>query len=390
MRVLELAQLLAAPSATALLAYFGADVVKVEEPVDGDPLRTWRETDDAGTSYWWRSLARNKRCITLDLRREEGRELARKLAMRADVLVESFRPGTLEGWGLGPEVLWATNPGLVIARVSGFGQTGPYAPRPGYASIAEGYGGLRHLTAVPGDMPVRAYLSLGDTLAGLHAALGVLLALRSRDRTGRGQIVDVALYESVFAVLESVIPDYAATGKVRGPSGSTITGIAPSNTYRTRDGRYVVIGANGESVFKRLMIAIGRQDLADSPTLHGNAARVAAQTELDTAIATFTTAHDSADVLALLEASAVPVGPIYDAAQMMSDPHFQARGLFEEAVSGERSYTVPAMFPRLVGTPGRTDSAGPEHSAHTHEVLRELGLDDAAIDALAASGVIAR
>ncbi len=388
-RVLELAQLVAAPTAAALLGYFGADVVKVEEPRTGDPLRTWRETDDAGTSYWWRSLARNKRCVSLDLRRPEGRAIARRLAARADVLVESFRPGTLEAWGLGPEVLLADNPRLVVARVSGFGQTGPYARRPGYAAIAEAIGGLRHLTGFPGEPPVRANLSLGDTLAGLHAALGVLLALRVRDATGRGQVVDVALYESVFAMLESVIPDYAARGVVRGPSGTTITGVAPSDAYPTRDGRRVVIGANGESVFRRLMRAIGRDDLADDPGLAGNAARVAAQPVIDAAICAFTAARDAADVLAALEAAEVPVGPIHDAAAMLRDPHFAARGLFERAESDGVAYTLPAMFPRLTETPGQTRWAGPARSAHTREVLRELGLDDAAIDALAAAGVIA-
>jgi crotonobetainyl-CoA:carnitine CoA-transferase CaiB-like acyl-CoA transferase len=389
-RVLELAQLVAAPTAAALLGYFGADVVKVEEPGTGDPLRTWRETDDAGTSYWWRSLARNKRCITLDLRREEGRDVARRLAARADVLVESFRPGTLERWGLGPEALFADNPRLVIARVSGFGQTGPYAHRPGYAAIAEAYGGLRHLTGFPGEPPVRANLSLGDSVAGLHAAFGVLLALRARETTGRGQIIDVALTESVFAMLESVIPDFAGAGVVRGPSGTTITGVAPSDAYPTRDGRRVVIGANGESVFRRLMRAIGRDDLAADPRLAGNAARVAAQREIDAAITAFTIARDVVDVLAALEAADVPVGPIHDAAAIFHDPQFVARGLFERAESDGVAYTLPAMFPRLTETPGTTRFAGPAHGAHTREVLREAGLDDAAIDALEKSGVIAR
>ncbi len=389
-RVLELAQLVAAPTAAALLGYFGADVVKVEEPAAGDPLRTWRVTDDAGTSFWWRSLARNKRCITLDLRREEGRDVARRLAARADVLVESFRPGTLERWGLGPEVLLADNPRLVIARVSGFGQTGPYAQRPGYASIAEAYGGLRHLTGFPGEPPVRANLSLGDTLAGLHAAFGVVLALRARETTGRGQIVDVALTESVFAMLESVIPDFAGAGVVRGPSGTTITGVAPSDAYPTRDGRRVVIGANGESVFRRLMRAIGREDLAADPRLEGNAARVAAQAEIDAAITAFTSTRDVDAVLAALEAADVPVGPIHDAAAMLRDPQFVARGLFERAEADGVAYTLPAMFPRLTETPGATRFAGPAHGAHTREVLREAGLDDAAIDALADAGVIAR
>jgi crotonobetainyl-CoA:carnitine CoA-transferase CaiB-like acyl-CoA transferase len=389
-RVLELAQLVAAPTAAALLGYFGADVVKVEEPGAGDPLRTWRVTDDAGTSFWWRSLARNKRCITLDLRRAEGRDVARRLAARADVLVESFRPGTLERWGLGPDVLLADNPRLVVARVSGFGQTGPYAHRPGYASIAEAYGGLRHLTGFPGEPPVRANLSLGDSLAGLHAAFGVLLALRARDATGRGQVVDVALTESVFAMLESVIPDFAGAGVVRGPSGTTITGVAPSDAYPTRDGRHVVIGANGESVFRRLMHAIGRADLAADPGLAGNAARVAAQREIDAAITDFTSARDVDAVLAALEAAEVPVGPIHDAAAMLHDPQFVARGLFERAESDGIAYTLPAMFPRLTETPGVTRFAGPAHGAHTREVLREAGLDDAAIDALAQAGVIAR
>jgi len=347
-------------------------------------------TDDAGTSFWWRSLARNKRCITLDLRRAEGRDVARRLAARADVLVESFRPGTLERWGLGPDVLLADNPRLVIARVSGFGQTGPYAHRPGYASIAEAYGGLRHLTGFPGEPPVRANLSLGDSLAGLHAAFGVLLALRARDATGRGQVVDVALTESVFAMLESVIPDVAGAGVVRGPSGTTITGVAPSDAYPTRDGRRVVIGANGESVFRRLMHAIGREDLGTDPRLVGNAARVAAQREIDAAITDFTSARDVDAVLAALEAAEVPVGPIHDAAAMLHDPQFVARGLFERAESEGVAYTLPAMFPRLTETPGATRFAGPAHGAHTREVLREAGLDDAAIDALAQAGVIAR
>ena len=250
LRVLELGQILAGPFAGVMLGYFGADVIKVESPGSGDPIRSWRLLDDDGTSLWWRSLGRNKRCVTLDLGHASGQALARRLAARADVLIENFRPGTMEGWGLGPDRLCAENPGLVFARISGFGQTGPYAARPGYASVCEAFGGLRHLTGNPGEVPVRANLSLGDSLAGLHGLVGILLALEARRRSGRGQVVDASIFESVFNVLESVVPEFDRAGAVRGPSGPTVSGIVPSNAYPTADGERVVIGANNSANFE--------------------------------------------------------------------------------------------------------------------------------------------
>lgn len=376
-RVLEIGQLLAGPWAGTVLAYFGADVIKVEPP-EGDPIRTWRALDPSGTSYWWRSIARNKRCITVDLRKEEGRALAKRIALGCDVLIENFRPGTMEKWGLGPEVFAAEHPSLIYARVSGYGQSGPYRERAGYAAVAEAIGGLRHVTGMPGEPPVRANLSLGDTLAGLHTAIGILVALHERGTSGRGQVIDTALYEAVFSVLESIVPEHAGEGIVRGPSGTTIGGVVPSNLYPCARDRWVVIGANGESVFKRLMHAIGRPDLAADPELEGNARRVARQARIDEAIAAWTRERTVGVVVDALEAASVPCGPIYDAAQMRSDPHFVARGLFESTPGFE----LPAIAPKLDRTPGATRWAGADRSAHTDEILRELGLSDEEIHAL--------
>jgi len=368
LRVLEVGQLLAGPFAGTYLGYFGADVVKVEPP-GGDPIRSWRMLDDDGTSLWWRSLARNKRSISLDLRQDEDRRTLRQLAKAADVLIENFRPGRMEKWGLGPDVLLGDDPSLVYVRVSGFGQTGPYRERPGYASVCEAVGGLRHLIGHPGEAPLRPNLSLGDTLGGLHAALGILMALRHRDATGRGQVVDVALTEAVMNVLESVIPEHDRFGVSRAPSGTTITGVVPSNTYPTRDGRWVVIGANGDSIFSRLMRAIGRDDLAEDPSLAENPARVERAEELDGAIAAWTRTRSASQVSEALEVAAVPVGRIYDADDLRADPHFAARGLFETVELASGSLTVPAIAPRLVDTPGRTDSAGPDLDADRDSVL---------------------
>lgn len=369
-RVVEVGQLLAGPFAGTFLGYFGAEVIKIEPP-EGDPIRGWRSLDE-GTSLWWRSLARNKKCVTLDLRRQPGRDACRALALRSDVLIENFRPGTMERWSLGPEDLAPTHPKLVYARVSGFGQTGPYHTRPGYAAVCEAIGGLRHVTGHPGQPPVRPNLSLGDSLAGLHAALGILLALRQRERSGRGQVVDVALFESVFNMLESVVPEFHRLGEVRAPSGTALTGVVPSNAYPCRDGQYVVIGANGDSVFQRLMHAADRPDLAERADLHGNPGRVRAQPEIDQAIAAWTATRSAADVARILEHAEVPVGPIYDAADMARDPHFRARGLFETVSCGARDLEVPAIRPRLQDTPGRTEWAGPELGAHQEEVLGGL------------------
>ncbi len=374
-RVLELGQILAGPFAGAMLAYFGADVVKVEPPGSGDPIRSWRLLDDDGTSLWWRSLGRNKRCVTLDLGAPEGQALARRLAGRADVLIENFRPGTLEGWGLGADRLCAENPGLVFARISGFGQTGPYASRPGYASVCEAFGGLRHLTGNPEEVPVRANLSLGDSLAGLHAVIGILLALEARRRGGRGQVVDAAIYESVFNVLESVVPEFDRAGVVRGPSGPTVSGIVPSNAYPTADREWVVIGANNSANFRRLMLAIGRADLAADAELEENPGRVRRQGEIDAAIALWTRTLSAAAVVSTLVAVAVPASTIYTVADMFADPHYRARGLFESVETGGRRLVLPAMLPRLGGSPGGTDWAGPDLGAHNVEIFcGELGL----------------
>ncbi len=387
-RVLELGQLLAGPWAGALLAYFGAEVIKVEPP-EGDPIRTWRGLDEGGTSYWWRSVARNKRCITLNLREPRGRELARRLALEHDVLIENFRPGTMERWGLGPDVLRREKPALIYTRVSGYGQSGPYASRPGYAAVAEAIGGLRHLTGVPGDPPVRANLSLGDTLAGLHAALGVLVALHARGASGEGQTIDIALFEAVFSVLESVVPEHAATGVARGPSGATLEGIVPSNLYPCRGGRWVVIGANGESLFARLMRAIGRPELAADPSLASNPGRVRARSRIDAAIAAWTSERTPGQVVDALVEAEVPCGPIHDAAAMRADPHFIARGLFERGPTERGEVVLPALAPRLERTPGETRWAGRPLGADTDAVLRELlGMSEESIGELRRAGVI--
>jgi crotonobetainyl-CoA:carnitine CoA-transferase CaiB-like acyl-CoA transferase len=371
-RVLELGQLLAGPFAGTLLAYFGAEVIKVEPP-GGDPIRQWRIVRD-GASLWWRSLGRNKKCVTLNLRDPAGRALARRLAERCDVLIENFRPGILEGWGLGPDDLKPVNPGLIFARISGYGQDGPYAARPGYASVCEGIGGLRYVNGVPGEPPVRPNLSLGDTFAGLHAAFGVLLALLDRQRRAphAGQTVDVALYESVFNLLEAVVPEYDGAGEIREPSGSTVTGIVPTGTYRCRDGKYVIIGGNGDSIYKRLMHAAGRADLAEDPRLAHNAGRVEHQAEIDAAIAAWTATLNSQEALARLEAAEVPAGPIYSVADMVTDPHFQARGLFETVEIDGKPLKIPAIFPKLAATPGATDWPGPEIGSHNAEVFGGL------------------
>jgi crotonobetainyl-CoA:carnitine CoA-transferase CaiB-like acyl-CoA transferase len=389
-RVLELGQLLAGPFAGCILAYFGAEVIKIEPPEKGDPLRVWRILEQ-GTSLWWRSLGRNKKCITLNLYTAKGQHIARQLADRVDILVENFRPGTLEKWGLGPEELQQTNPGLIYARISGYGQTGPYASRPGFASVCEGIGGFRYLNGFPGETPVRPNLSLGDTLAGLHAVLGILLAYiqRHKPMQGAGQVVDVAIYEAVFNMLEAVVPEYDGAGVVREPSGSTLTGIVPTNTYRCRDGKYVIIGGNGDSIFQRLMRTAGRPELASDPRLADNTGRVAHEADIDAAIATWTATLDAAEVLQHLAAAAVPAGPIYNVVDMMHDPHFHARGLFQEVEVDGKPLKIPALPPFLSATPGSTTWPGPALGAHNQEILGGLlGLSDAALEALQREGVV--
>ena len=387
-RVIELGQLLAGPFAGSLLAYFGAEVIKVEPPGDGDPLRNWRVIKD-GTSLWWRSLGRNKKCITLDLKTEKGRELAGQLIDGADVLIENFRPGVMEKWGLGPERFKPTNPGLVYTRISGYGQTGPYAHKPGFASVCEGISGFRYVNGFKGEAPVRPNLSIGDSIAGLHAAFGITLALLSRHSSGEGQIVDIALYEAMFNLLEGVIPEFDGAGVIREPSGTTVTGIVPTNTYRCADGKYVVIGGNGDSIFKRLMEAAGRSDMANDSQLSDNAGRVQHEQEIDAALSAWCGSLPSADILQSLDKSQVPSGPIYNAEDMLADPHFNERGLFEQVEINGEPLKIPGMIPKLSDTPGSTQWPGPEVGSHNAEVLGDLlGLDQEAQQQLRNDGVI--
>lgn len=389
-RVLELGQLLAGPFTTSILGYYGAEVIKVEPPVTGDPIRTWRVLRD-GVSLWWYSLGRNKKCITVNLRTEKGREIVRQLAAKTDILVENFRPGTMERWGLGPAELRATHPELIYARISGYGQTGPYASRPGFASVCEGVGGFRYVNGFPGQAPVRPNLSLGDTLAAVHSVIGILLACvhRLKGRANPGQVVDTAIYEAVFNMMEGVVPEYSGSGTVREPSGSTLTGIVPTNTYRCRDGKFVIIGGNGDSIYKRLMNAMGRPDLADDPRMADNAGRVRHEKELDEAISAWTGTLDSDAVLTVLDKADVPAGPIYSVVDMMKDEHFRARGLFEQVEINGKPLTIPAMVPFLSATPGRTEWPGPSLGEHNDEILGGLlGYRPADLESLRKEGVI--
>jgi crotonobetainyl-CoA:carnitine CoA-transferase CaiB-like acyl-CoA transferase len=388
LRVIELGQLLAGPFACTVLAYFGAEVIKVEPP-GGDPIRGWRVVQD-GTSLWYRSLGRNKKSVTLDLKSERGRELVLQLLDSADVLVENFRPGAMEEWGLGPEVVKARNPRLVYTRISGYGQTGPYASKPGYASVTEGFGGFRYINGEPGKAPVRPNISLGDTVAGLHAALGITLALLQRAKPGgEGQVIDVALYESIFNLLEGMVPEYDGAGVVREPSGTTVTGIVPTNTYHCDDGKYVVIGGNGDSIFKRLMTVAGRSDMAADPELADNSGRVRHEAEIDKALGLWCGQHSSTHVINVLEEARVPVGPIYSVADMLADPQYQARGLFEQVEIDGKPLKIPAIMPRLDSTPGRTEWPGGDLGSHNRDVLQGLlGLGDEELAQLAAEGVI--
>lgn len=389
-RVLEMGQLLAGPFAASMLGYFGAEVIKLEPPGAGDPIRTWRIMKD-GVSLWWHSLGRNKKSVTVNLREARGRAIARQLALKSDIIVENFRPGTLEKWGLGPAELWQENPGLIYGRISGYGQSGPYASKPGFASVCEGIGGFRYVNGFPGEAPVRPNLSIGDTLAGIHCVIGILLAViqRNRDPARRGQVIDAALYESVFNLMEGVVPEYSGAGVVREPSGSTLTGIVPTNTYRCRDGKFVIVGGNGDSIYRRLMHAINRADLAEDPRMANNAGRVAHERELDEAIGSWTASLTSREVLATLEKADVPAGPIYSVADMLQDPHFNARGLFEEVMVNGEPLTIPAMLPFLSTTPGRTDWPGPVVGAHNGEVLGGLlGYGDDQLRELAAGGIV--
>ncbi len=391
LRVLELGQLIAGPFSTMMLAWFGADVIKVEPPEDGDPLRTWRYVHN-GTALWWYAMARNKRCVTADLRVEDGRDLVRRLVEHCDVVVENFRPGRLEAWGLGYEELRRINPRLIMVRISGYGQTGPYAPRPGFAAVAEGMGGLRYVNGYPDRAPARANLSLGDTIGGLHAVIGVLLALHHRDGKGthEGQMVDVALYEAIFNLMESTLPEYATGGVIRERQGSTVSGIVPTNVYPCADGRYIIIGGNADSIFKRLMRAVERPDLADDPDLATNTGRVPHAQRIDDAIAAWTARRPYDDAFAALDAAHVPCGPINSVADQLHDPHFAARGMIQPATlpDGE-TVTLPAVAPQLSATPGGQAWPGPPLGAHNAEVYGGLlGLDAGRLEDLRVRGII--
>lgn len=388
-RVLELGQLLAGPFACSILAYFGAEVIKVESPGKGDPIRGWREVID-DTSLWWYSLGRNKKSVTIDLKSQQGRELVRDIASRCDVLVENFRPGVMEAWGLGPEDIKAINPALVYARISGYGQTGPYASKPGFASVCEAISGFRYVNGFPGEAPVRANLSIGDTIGGIHAALGITMALLARYKNRQaGQVVDVALYESMFNLLEAVVPEYSGAGVIREASGTTVTGIVPTNTYRCSDGKFIVIGGNGDSIFQRLMTAVGRDDLATDARMANNAGRVIHEQEIDQVLAQWCTGISASQAIAALERVRVPVGPIYNVEDMLADPHFNSRGLFDEVIIDGKALKIPAIMPKLSGTPGGTRWPGPSLGSHNAEVLQDmLGLSAQQLAALGEQNII--
>ena len=376
LRVIELGQLIAGPFASKILAEFGADVIKVEPPAGGDPLRGWRLIHE-GTSVWWAAHARNKRSLTLDLRTPEGQGVVRELAKDADILIENFRPGGMEKWGLGFKDLHAINPKLIMLRVSGYGQTGPYRDRPGFGVIGEAMGGLRYLSGEPGRPPVRVGVSIGDTLSGLHGVIGVMMALRHREQQGGlGQEVDVALYESVFNMMESLLPEYSKFGAVRQPSGASMPGIVPTNAYLCKDGRYALIAGNGDSIYKRLMESIGRPDLAADPALANNVGRAANVDLIDQAISDFTLQHDLDAILDLMNKAGVPAGKSYDAADIANDPHYQARELILEAkLPDGSSVAVPGIVPKLSATPGQINREAPTLGQHTGEILDALGID---------------
>jgi crotonobetainyl-CoA:carnitine CoA-transferase CaiB-like acyl-CoA transferase len=388
-KVIELGTLIAGPYAGSLLAQFGAEVVKVESPDGGDPLRKWRKLHD-GTSLWWYSQSRNKKSVTLNLRDERARAIVRDLVQDADILIENFRPGTLEKWGLGWDDLSRVNPSLVMVRVSGYGQTGPYKDRPGFAAIAESFGGLRYLTGYPDRPPVRVGVSIGDTLASLYGVIGALLALHHHKvNGGKGQYIDVALYEAVFGVMESLIPEFSGFGHVRERTGASLPGIVPSSTYPCRDGKYVIIAGNADGIYKRLMHAIGRADLASDPRLAHNDGRAQHTELIDEAIGAWTGERDLSDVLATLVQADVPSGPIYTAADIHADPHYRARDMIERRPLPDGTpIDFPGVVPKLSQTPGGTRWLGPRLGEHTAEVLASVGIGEERLAELREQGVI--
>jgi formyl-CoA transferase len=396
LKVVELGQLIAGPFAAKTLSDFGADVVKIESPGAGDPLRKWRLLKD-GTSVWWQVQSRNKRSVVLDLKNPEAQAIVRQLVLDADVLIENFRPGAMEGWGLGPDELLKLNPRLVMLRISGYGQTGPYRDRPGFGVVAEAMGGLRHLTAEPGRVPVRVGVSIGDTLAALHGVIGILMALHHRNRSvskeapqGRGQVIDVALYEAVFNCMESLLPEYDAFGAVREAAGSALPGIAPTNAYLCGDGSYVLVAGNGDSIYRRLMQTIGRDDLGTDPSLKDNAGRVMRVDEIDGAIGEWTAQRSVSEVLAVLDAASVPAGRIYTIADIAADPHYKARGMLSNtSMNDGSSMVLPGIIPKLSLTPGGHRRNAPALGQDTDAVLKELGLTPEQIQGLKDKGIVA-
>ena len=389
LKVVELGQLIAGPFAAKTLGDFGADVIKIEPPRTGDPLRQWRLLKD-GTSVWWQVQSRNKRSLVLDLKEPQAQDIVRQLVKQADVLIENFRPGAMEGWGLGPDELQTLNPQLIMLRISGYGQTGPYRDKPGFGVVAEAMGGLRHLTAEPGRVPVRVGVSIGDTLASLHGVIGILMALHERQKSGQGQVIDVALYEAVFNCMESLLPEYGEFGVVREAAGSALPGIAPSNAYRCADGGYALIAGNGDSIFKRLMACMGRHDLGTDAALSNNAGRVKRIIEIDEAIGQWTAQLSVSAVLKALDAAAVPAGRIYTVADIAADPHYQARGMLAKVqMDDDSDLLVPGIVPKLSRTPGNHRRNAPTLGQDTDAVLREVGLTPTQIQVLKDKGIVA-
>jgi formyl-CoA transferase len=387
LKVVEMGQLIAGPFAAKTLADFGADVIKIEPPKVGDALRKWRLLKD-GTSVWWQVQSRNKKSLSLDLRQAEAQDIVRTLVTEADVLIENFRPGTLEGWGLDPEKLLELNPKLIVLRISGYGQTGPYRDKPGFGVVAEAMGGLRHLTAEPGRVPVRVGISIGDTLASLHGVIGILLALQERHISGKGQIIDIALYEAVFNCMESLLPEYSAFGEVRQAAGSALPGIAPSNAYQCADGGYVLVAGNGDSIFKRLMTVIGRDDLGNDPQLENNDGRVKRVAELDQAIGKWAKTVSTTKALEVLDSVAVPAGRIYTVADIASDPHYKARENIQTIQMQDGSkLDVPGVIPKLSRTPGSIKTLAPGIGENTDEILKSIGLTEVQVASLKERGI---
>ncbi|NMM35926.1 MAG: CoA transferase [Glaciimonas sp.] len=388
-KVIELGTLIAGPYAASLLGQFGAEVIKIEAPVDGDPLRKWRKLHN-GTSLWWYAQSRNKKSLTLNLKSEEGQQIVRELVKGADIVIENFRPGTLESWGLGWHDLAKINPNLIMVRVSGYGQDGPYSERPGFAAIAESMGGLRNLIGFPDRPPVRVGVSIGDTLASLYGVIGALLAMHHlKVNGGKGQFIDIALYEAVFGVMESLIPEYGESGHVRERTGASLPGISPSSTYLCGDGLYVIIAGNGDSIFKRLMQAMGRNDLAADPALARNDGRVQHNDLIDQAISDWTAQHDIDHVLNALEAAAVPSSRVFTAADIYQDPHYRARDMIQRfTLPDGLPIDLPGIVPKLSETPGETRWVGPELGQHTVEILTAIGRTPEQIAMLKQKGVI--